>query len=388
MERNTPENPFRTNLSVTRLGSSKNSMSDLDVVTEYIRTSLDSTINDVGFVYKGHRFEATFNRFLRTEPTAYPVRVKEHTETLWKRFMKHEVQFVQQCIFSFCFSQGLVKEEMEPGFFAEPQAHTQLPKEYESVRGFAKALVNTFVATEYPSTLDGGGFFEWVKALEAEAERCLISQKSKVATVVEERKTPSPVATDSLPAAASAPASQTRHIVSEENGDLSISLANGLSLVVDDYNGLITSRSRIERALPHADNIHVVPDKYFVCFPDRGTILLKKVRDGQPYGVTREMWAAKPPDPRNKRGKETSAFSDEGLGDGWKSPKPPEREDQKGTTRNPRTLSTSDREEIVYARHVRDGKIPNPATRGWPPGNWNAFQGKPAPESRHGQPDD
>jgi hypothetical protein len=158
--------PFSSDLGRTRTGTAN--LSELDVVTNYIRVTLDSQVNDLGFVPTGHRHDAVWNRFIRIRPRVYPLKSKSQMEEEWRAFLKVEKQFVQECIFAFVLEQNLVRVEHEPVFWKEGAGHEQLPKEYRVVQRFSWALFTEFVNSEYPRNVNG--FVEWVELMEKDVE--------------------------------------------------------------------------------------------------------------------------------------------------------------------------------------------------------------------------
>lgn len=176
MKRTPPYTPFKTNLSVLR--SSGQKLNQVDVVTNIIRSALDQRVNDVGFVSKPSRFQASFNRFLKCYPKVYPVSDKEYVEQQWKLFKAQEVRAVKLIILDFCVLQNLVHEDMREKFWITPEPHTRLPKEYESVQNFAKALLDYFQKSEY-CDFKNGEFYDWIDELEADTAKNVPSEKLK-----------------------------------------------------------------------------------------------------------------------------------------------------------------------------------------------------------------
>jgi hypothetical protein len=179
-ERTKNYSPFRKDLSLTR-GGKKNTLTELEIVTNLIRNDLDLDIGNVGFLVEGSRHEAAFNRFIHREKSIYPVVSKEYVQDRWQKFLREEKLRVEECVFLFCLSNGLVAQRMEQDFWNPAYQHSKLPKEFEMIRNFAKCLRDTFLESEYPREL--GKFFSWVEALERDvAMNQFAKPKAKVAS--------------------------------------------------------------------------------------------------------------------------------------------------------------------------------------------------------------
>jgi hypothetical protein len=139
-------------------------LSEAEVISNLIRSELDLDINDVGFLVEGSRYEAAFNRFIHKEKSIYPVVSREYVQDRWEKFLRDEKVRIEECVFVFCLSNGLVAQHMEEGFWKPSFQHAKLPKDLEMVRTFSRCLRDTFISSEYPREL--GKFFLWVEAME------------------------------------------------------------------------------------------------------------------------------------------------------------------------------------------------------------------------------
>lgn len=314
MEQSPKYTPFSKSLSLTRKSSTTEKLSELDVVTDFIRCELDSKVNDAGFLVKSTRVEACFNRFLRCEPLAYPVRSKEHTEMLWKRFLKGERKYVEMCVFEFCRSQDLVRDDMEPLFFKEPAQNSRLPKEYESVQNFAKALVATSVASEYPVDIATSGFFEWVKEMEKDVEEALTRKANEERAQAEAAKAAAEAREkERLEKEAERLREQDRdcHIVSESNGNLIIkSTRPTLDFVVCGFAEMKQDLASINLTVSLLGKTITSDEVWIGNYRDGGTYQIRKVTspakvmlaaDWNPHTVPNLPPRDKNPDP-NKQG--------------------------------------------------------------------------------------